>query len=126
MSDKPQLPGYNVDDDIHDDSDNDDAHHIDFVTAEPERADDLVWPARAASGDALSSVPTVFSPTRQGSTQSRKTSSSQQEAGEEHPTAANAFTTTPSPTVRSPVDEFADPKISGLHAIFPDFEAVIL
>ncbi|KAH9985363.1 hypothetical protein BJV77DRAFT_1071465 [Russula vinacea] len=99
-----QLPGYNVDDDTHDDKD--DAHN-DTVTAEPVRADD---PVLAAS--AVASVATVPSQTPQISTQSRQTPPNQQEREEEHPALA--------------VDEFADPKISQLHAIFPDFDAAIL
>ncbi|KAN0111447.1 hypothetical protein V8E52_008470 [Russula decolorans] len=97
MSDKPQLPGYSVDDDTHDD--NDDAHHIDVATTEPEHP-----------GDPSSSTPP-----------------NQQEEGEEHPTVAittvAATPTTPPPL---PVDEFADPKISGLHTIFPDYDVAIL
>ena len=122
MSDKLQLPGYSVDDDTHDDSD--DARHIDVVTAEPERPGDQVLSASA--GDTVASPATVSSPARQDSTQSSLTPPNQQEEGEGHPTAAIttlATTTTPPPL---PVDEFADPKISGLHAIFPDYDAAIL
>jgi hypothetical protein len=119
MSDKPQLPGYSVDDDTHDDID--DAHHID-----PERPGDLVLSANA--GDAVASKTTVSSPTRQDSTQSSSTPPNQQEAGEEHPTAPLTTTVaaTPPTTPPRPVDEFADPKISGLHTIFPDYDAAIL
>ena len=123
MSDKPQLPGYSVDDDTHDD--NEDAHHIDVVTAEPEHTGD---PALSASiGDAVAPTATASSPTPQYSTQFSSTPPNEQEEGEEYPTAAittvAAPPTTPPPL---PVDEFADPKISGLHAIFPDYDAAIL
>lgn len=119
---EPQLPGYSVDDDPH--SDNDDAHHIDGVTAEPERPGD---PASSVSaGDAVAPTATVSSPTRQDSTQSNSTPPNQQEAGEEHPPAA-LTTVADTPTQPPlPVDEFADPKISGLHTIFPDYDATIL
>jgi hypothetical protein len=118
MSDKPQLPGYSVDDDIDDThDDNDDARHIDVVTAEPERPGGPVLSASA--GDAVASTATVSSPTRQDSTQSNSTPPNQQEPDEEHPTA----TRTTSPL---PIDEFADPKIAELHAIFPDYDAAIL
>lgn len=114
-----QLPGYNVDDDTHDDKD--DAHN-DTVTAEPVRADDPVLAASA--GDAVASVATVPSQTPQISTQSRQTPPNQQERGEEHPAVSTAAITTTPPELA--VDEFADPKISQLHAIFPDFDAAIL
>jgi hypothetical protein len=117
MSGEPQLPGYSVDDDTHDD--NDDAPN-DTVTAEPERADDPVLAATA--GDAVASEATVSSPTPLISTQSSPTPPSQQEEGEDPLTAAAATTTPPFPAL----DEFADPKISQLHAIFPDYDAAIL
>jgi hypothetical protein len=122
MSDKPQLPGYSVDDDTHDD--NDDAHHVDVVTAEPERPGDPVL--SASVGDAVASTATVSSPTPQDSTQFSSTPPNQQEEGEEHPTAATTTIATPTTPPPFPVDEFADPKISGLHAIFPDYDAAIL
>ena len=117
-----QLPGYNVDDDTHDDKD--DANH-DTVTAEPVHADDPV--SAASAGDAVASVATVPSQTPQISTQSRQTPPNQQEREEEHPAVSTAaITTTPPPLSELAVDEFADPKISQLHAIFPDFDAAIL
>ena len=124
MSDKPQLPGYSVDDDTHDD--NDDAHHIDVVTAEPEHPGDPVLSASA--GDAVVSTATISSPTPspQDSTQSSSTPPNQQEEGEEHPTVAIPTIAATPTTPPLPVDEFADPKISGLHAIFPDYDAAIL
>ncbi|KAF8482555.1 hypothetical protein DFH94DRAFT_370052 [Russula ochroleuca] len=121
MTSDSQLPGYNVDDDTHDD--NDDVYH-DTVTTEPVHADNPVLAASA--GDAVASAATVSSPTPPISTQSRSTPPSQQERGEEHPTAATAAFTTPPPLSELVVDEFADPKISQLHAIFPDFDAAIL
>lgn len=114
-----QLPGYNVDDDTHDDKD--DANH-DTVTAEPVHADDPV--SAASAGDAVASVATVPSQTPQISTQSRQTPPNQQEREEEHPAVSTAAITTTPPELA--VDEFADPKISQLHAIFPDFDAAIL
>jgi hypothetical protein len=122
MSDKPQLPGYSVDDDTHDE--NDDTHHIDVVTAEPERLGDPVLSASA--GDAVASTPTVSSSTPQDSIQFSSTPPNRQEAVEEHLTAAITTVATPPTTPPLPVDEFADPKISGLHAIFPDYDAAIL
>jgi hypothetical protein len=117
MSDTPQLPGYSVDDDTHED--NDDARHIDVV---PERVGDPVLSASAGDAVAVASTATATSPTPQDSTQFRSTPLDQQEAEEEHPTTVTATPTTPP----LPVDEFADPKISALHAIFPDYDAAIL
>ena len=116
MSNDAQLPGYSVDDDTHDD--NNDAH-IDNLATEPERADDPVL--AASDRDAVASAVTVSSPTPLASTQSRLATRSQQEDGEEHPTAA-AIPLSESPAV----DEFTDPKISQLHAIFPDYDAALL
>jgi hypothetical protein len=125
MSDTPQLPGYSVDDDTHED--NDDARHIDVMAAEPERVGDPpVSPPSAGDAAAVASTATTTSPTRQDSTQFRSTPPIQQEAEEEHhPTAVTTVTATPT-TPPLPVDEFADPKISGLHTIFPDYDAAIL
>jgi hypothetical protein len=127
MSSEPQLPGYSVDDDTH--YDNDDTRN-DIVTAEPERADHPV--SAASAGDALPvpSTTTVSSQSPSILTQLRSTSPSQQEQEEQRPPAAAATaaaatasaTSLPNPAV----DEFADPKISQLHAIFPDFDAAIL
>jgi hypothetical protein len=124
MSNEPQLLGYSVDEDTHDDKDNDDALFNDALTAGPERADDPALPTSAS--DTITSTPIVPSPTPQDSTLFRQTSPSQQEEGHEHPVDAQATPTTPPLPERPSVDEFADPKISGLHAIFPDFDAAIL
>jgi hypothetical protein len=129
MSDKPQLPGYSVDDDTQDD--NDDAHHIDVATAEPERPVDMALSASSASADdavtvASTATVAVSSPTPQESTQYRSTPPNEQEAGEERPTADITTVAATPTTPPLPVDEFADPKISGLHTIFPDYDAVIL
>ncbi len=117
MSNEPQLLGYSVDEDTHDDKDNDDALSNGALTAGPERADSV--------GDAITSAPIVPSPTPLDSTRSSQTPPSQQEEGE-HLVDTQATPTTPPLPERPPVDEFADPKISGLHAIFPDFDAAIL
>lgn len=122
MSNEPHLPGYSVDDDTHDD--NDDDTHIDAVTAQPEPPGELV--SSTSAGDAIASTATVSSPTRQDSTQSRSTPPNQQEAGEERRPTVVATPTTPPLPERPAVDEFADPKISELHAIFPDYDAAIL
>jgi len=111
MSDKPQL------------------HHIDSVTT-----GDPVLPTSATGDDAAASVPTVFPTTPEDSTPSRQTTTSEREEGEGPHTAqaaatavtATNTTVTPSFTERPPVDEFADPKISALHTIFPDYDAAIL
>lgn len=120
MSNEPHLPGYNVDDDTHDD--NDDVTHIDVVTGHSEPPTELV--SSTSDGDAITST-AVSSPTRQDSTQSRSTPPNQQEAEEERPTVDATPTTPPLPE-RPAVDEFADSKISGLHAIFPGYDAAIL
>ena len=120
MSDKPQLPGYSIDDDTPDD--NDDAHNNEVATAEPERPGDQALSATATTDDgvavAVASTATVSSPSPQDLTQPRSTPPNEQEAGEEY-----SPPTTPPPL---PVDEFADPKISALHTIFPDYDAAIL
>lgn len=123
MSSEPQLPGYSVDDDTH--YDNDDTRN-DIVTAEPERADHPV--SAASAGDAIPSTTVVSSPSPQISTQPRSTSPSQQEQEEQRSPAAAAAAATAGATSlpTAAVDEFADPKISQLHAIFPDFDAAIL
>jgi len=127
MSSEPQLPGYSVDDDTH--YDNDDTRN-DIVTPDPERADHPV--SAASTGDAVPSTTTVSSPTPPISTQPRSTPPSQLEQGEQSPpppaaAAAVAVATASATSLPNPaVDEFADPKISQLHAIFPDFDAAIL
>jgi hypothetical protein len=126
MSDQPQLPGYSVDDDTQDN--NDHARHIDVVTRTTHSegaGDDPV--SSASVGDAVPTyTATASSPTRQDSTRPRSTPPDQHEAGEEeHPTATTIFAA-PLTTPPLPIDEFADPKISALHTIFPDYDAAIL
>jgi hypothetical protein len=128
MSDEPHLPGYKVVDDD--------------PTLEPESPDDAVLVASSAGaglglGDPVRpAATTVSSQTPQVSTQSTPVPQSQQRQAEERTdTAATAATntttvgstaTTPSLSERSGVDEFADPKIASLHAIFPDYDAALL
>ena len=121
MSDTPQLPGYSVDDDTHED--NDGVHHIDVAS---ERVGDQV--SSPSAGDAVAVAPTATapSPTRQDSTQFRPTPPNEQEAEEGHPAAVANVPFTPTTPPPLPVDEFADPKISALHTIFPDYDAAIL
>jgi hypothetical protein len=103
MSDKSQLPGYSIDDD------NVDAHHIDVVTAEPERPRPrCCLPVLVTRTQSHRSTAAVSSPTRQGSTQSRLTPPNRQEAVKEHPTAPiTTVTVAATPTTPPlPVDEF--------------------
>ena len=125
MSDEPHLPGYQVEDD---------------PTLEPESPDDAVLVASSAGnglGDAVRpAATTVSSQTPQVSTQSTPVPQSQQRQAEERTdTAATAATNTttvgstdatPSLSEHPGVDEFADPKIASLHAIFPDYDAALL
>ena len=127
MSDEPHLPGYKVDDD---------------PTLEPESPDDVVLVASSAGdslglGDAVRpAATTVSSQTPQVSTQPTPVLQSQQRQAEDRTDATAAATintttvggtaATPSLSERPGVDEFADPKIASLHAIFPDYDAAIL
>jgi hypothetical protein len=132
MSDEPHLPGYTVVDDD--------------PTLEPESPDDAVLVASSAGaglglGDAVPPVrpaaTTVSSQTPQVSTQPTPPvpQSQQRQAEERTDTTAAAATNittvgstavTPSLPERPGVDEFADPKIASLHAIFPDYDAALL
>ncbi|KAI9507468.1 hypothetical protein F5148DRAFT_1285174 [Russula earlei] len=112
MSSEPHLPGYSIDDD--DDTSNDPP------TAEPEHEGNLVpvttaggdddVPSAAATTAATQSLPAWTQPTRTLSSQ----------------WSERAADTTPTAPERPAVDEFADPKIAQLHAIFPDYDAGIL
>jgi hypothetical protein len=115
MPNDSHLPGYSVDDDAPDDP----------PTTEPAERQGVPLSAVTVSvgaGDALSSAAlatTVTSPV--SVSQSTPTPPDQQGEGQEDPAA-----TTPSLPERPAVDEFADPKISSLHAIFPHFDAALL
>jgi len=120
MSGEPHLPGYSLDDD---------------ATLEPESPADAVLVASSAgAGDAVrpAATTTVSSQTPQVSTQSTPVPQSQQQQAEERTDATANITTiggtatTPSLSERPAVDEFADPKIASLHAIFPDYDAALL
>jgi hypothetical protein len=118
MSDEP-LPGYKVDDD---------------PTLEPDGPDDVVLIASSAgTGDTVRSEATTTSQNPQVSIQSIPLPQSQ--ARERTDATANAATdttaittTAPTPSLsqRTTFDEFADPKIASLHAIFPDYDAALL
>src|ERR1700733_8901062 len=101
MSNEPNLPGYSL-------QDEDEPHphlppSIQSPTAEPDDAQEPVLNA----GDTVAATtplgPDVAQP---------------QPLTEQHSSA-----TPSSPTEQPAVDEFADPKIAPLHAIFPDFDA---
>jgi len=123
MSDEPHLPGYKLDDD---------------PTSEPESPDDAVLVASSAGAadavrPAATTTPAVSSQSPQSPTQSTPVPQSQQQQADERTNAtANTTTTisgtaaTPSLSERTAVDEFADPKIASLHAIFPDYDATLL
>ena len=133
MSDEPHLPGYRVDDD--------DDLHDEPPIFEPESPDDVILVASSAgAGDAIRAANTTVSPSSQPvSTQPTPTPPGQQQAEERglqgtNTTSTNAPTTaatttaatTPPLPERSAVDDFADPKIASLHAIFPDYDAALL
>ena len=114
------LPGYNVDDDAPDDP----------KPAERQLEEEPLSAVTVSTGagDAVSSTALATSVTPPSepvsvsvSTQPTPTPPSQQREGEE-----DSITTTLSLSERLAVDEFADPKISSLHAIFPDFDAALL
>ncbi len=100
MSNEPHLPGYSLDDDPHPHS----PPPIQSPTAEPDVAQELV----------LSASDTVTATTPPPAVQPQSLTQQQSPA------------TPPAPEVQPAVDEFADPKIASLHAIFPDFDAAIL
>ncbi|KAH9176812.1 hypothetical protein EDB89DRAFT_2065594 [Lactarius sanguifluus] len=99
MSDEPHLPGYSLDDDPQPRP----SPPVQSLTAEP---DDAQEPVQNASDTVATTPPPIAQP--QSLTQQQ------------------SFTTQPVPEERPAVDEFADPKIASLHAIFPDFDAAIL
>jgi hypothetical protein len=109
MSDEPHLPGYKVDDD---------------PTLEPDGPDDVVLVASSAA--------TASSQSPQVSIQSSPVQVLQSQADERTDataTAATPIASTPpilSLSERTAVDEFSDPKIASLHAIFPDYDAALL
>ncbi|KAI0256357.1 hypothetical protein BJV78DRAFT_459074 [Lactifluus subvellereus] len=107
MSDEPHLPGYNVDDD---DAHNELVSSSHAPAAASERADDLVLTTSTGDTDAAVAL--------QVSTEPTSTTTQQQPEDLAAPP--------PALPQRPPVDEFADPKIASLHAIFPDFDAAIL
>jgi hypothetical protein len=131
MSDEPHLPGYSVDDDD---------PHGEPPTSEPESSDDVILVASSAGArDAIRAVDTTVSTTSQPvSTQPTPTPPGQQQAEERelrgtntastsvHTTSATTTATTPPLPERPAVDDFADPKIASLHAIFPDYDAALL
>jgi hypothetical protein len=113
MSNEQHLPGYSVEDDYpHSESVLSSQH----PTAESERADDPVFTTSAGDGDVI--------PAPQSSTEPTPTTTSPQQQQQQFEDSATAAT--PPLPQRPPVDEFADPKIAPLHAIFPDFDAAIL
>ena len=122
MSDEPHLPGYTLDDD---------------PTLEPDSPDDVVLVASSAgagAGDAVRPAATTVSPqSPQVSTQSTLVPQTEERTDATSTAAVATNTTTTSSTAATPslpqrpvADEFADPKIASLHAIFPDYDAALL
>ncbi|KAI0001250.1 hypothetical protein BJV74DRAFT_88590 [Russula compacta] len=114
MSSEPQsqLPGYSLDEDPQDDP-------LPALLSEPERADSPVLISGASrAGDAVSSAAAAVSssspiiPTQPTPTPPRQ--------------EGDSTAHTPPLPERPVVDEFTDPKIAGLHAIFPDYDAALL
>lgn len=133
MYSEPHLPGYTVDDD--------DDPHDEHPTSEPEPEspnDAILVASSAGANDAIRAANTTTVPlsSQPVSTQRTPTPSSQQQAEEREDTTttanANATTATTSTTStpalpeQSALDDFADPKIASLHAIFPDYDAALL
>lgn len=104
MSDEPHLPGYSLDDDPQPRP----SPPIQSLTASAE-PDDAQEPLPNPS-DTVVATATTPPPIAQPQSLTQQQS----------------FTTQPAPEERPAVDEFADPKIAPLHAIFPDFDAAIL
>ncbi|KAH8995768.1 hypothetical protein EDB92DRAFT_1846032, partial [Lactarius akahatsu] len=104
MSNEPHLPGYSLDDDPQPRP----SPPIQSLTASAE-PDDAQEPLLNAS-DTVVATATTPPPIAQPQSLTQQQS----------------FTTQPAPEERPAVDEFADPKIAPLHAIFPDFDAAIL
>jgi hypothetical protein len=123
MSDEPHLPGYSVDDDD---------PHGEPQISEPESPDDVILVASSAgAGDPIRAENTTLSPSSQPV--STPTPPEQQQAEERGlrgtntaSTSAPAAATTPPLPERPAVDDFADPKVASLHAIFPDYDAALL
>ncbi|KAI0302705.1 hypothetical protein BC826DRAFT_985809 [Russula brevipes] len=113
MSDE-HLPGYNIDDDPHDEP----------SSTSQSPAVNLEHPADpvsvASAGDPSPAAAST-SPSSPILTQPTPAPPSQQEEEEGDPTSP-----TLTPLQRPAVDEFADPKIAELHLIFPDYDAAIL
>lgn len=104
MSNEPHLPGYSLEDEPHPHT----PPPIQSPTTEPDGAQE---PVPNASDNVTAATPSDIAqpqPTTPWLTQ-------------QHSSA------TPSPPAEQiALDEFADPKIAALHAIFPDFDAAIL
>jgi hypothetical protein len=102
QSHETHLPGYSLEDELH--------RHptppIQSPTAEP---DDVQEPVLNTSDDAAATTPPDIA---------------QPQPLTQWP--QHIPTTPSSPGDQPAVDEFADPKIAPLHAIFPDFDAAIL
>jgi hypothetical protein len=130
MSGEQHLPGYSIDDDD---------PHGEPPTSEPDNEDAILVASSAGAGDAIRAAGATVSPSSPPvSTQPTPTPPSQQQP-EEWPisgsnetstnaptSSATAATITPSLPERPSVDDFADPKIASLHAIFPDYDAALL
>jgi|SRR6266850_1948142 len=129
MSDEPHLPGYSVDDDD---------PHGEPPISEPDSPDDVILVASSAGArDAIAANTTVSPSSQPVSTQPTPTPPAQQQAEERglrdtNTASTNVPTTSATTTATTPVpehpavDDFADPKIASLHAIFPDYDAALL
>lgn len=100
MSDETHLPGYSLEDETHPHT----SPPTQSPTVEPEGASEPV-PNVSDTVVAATTPPDVAQP---------------------QPITQQYISLSPEPAEQHAVDEFADPKIAQLHAIFPDFDAALL
>ncbi|KAI9442567.1 hypothetical protein H4582DRAFT_1929203, partial [Lactarius indigo] len=103
MSNEPHLPGYSLEDDPHP------GPSPPRATTVEDWVDDDVQEPVLNSSDTVVATATTPPPTQPQSLTQQQT-----------------LSTPPTLEEQPAVDEFADPKIAPLHAIFPDFDAAIL
>lgn len=101
MSDEPHLPGYSLEDDPH-------SH-----PSPPAQSPTIEQEGAVEPVPNVSDIVTVVATTPPDDAQPQLLTQGH-------------ISASPEPAERPAVDEFADPKIASLHAIFPGFDATIL
>ena len=99
MSNDAHLPGYSLEDDTQ-------PHLTESLTVETEGSPEPV----PNVSDTVVATTTTTPP----------------DVAQPQPSTQEYISISPEPAEHPAVDEFADPKIAQLHAIFPDFDAAIL